>query len=195
MTFLQKYFPIMLALVLCSGVRAQDQKHTHKGSIGIYYHYEGMLPSVAYEFSLTRRVSLELSAGMWQQKGNSALLSPTQSARTTKYAVSVDARYYLFLNRRNQLEGISILGHWGHFRSRVVALLDEYLGFRNFQNEYGIGISGQYFLIPRISLGLSAMVNYVWVTDYHLNPDGSIRFLGKRPGYLPMGFFQVGYRF
>jgi hypothetical protein len=118
-----------------------------------------------------------------------------QDARSSQFALSADIRLYLLLNRRNPLEGISIVGHIGQFRSRIVGRENQYLGFRNIQNELGFGIGGQYYILPRFSIGLTTFINHVWVTDYHLNEDGSIRLQANRPGFLFMGFLQTGYTF
>ena len=173
----------------------QQPKLNKKVGLGVFDHQEGRLFHGSFEFLLVKRLSLDPSIGFTLRSDKSFPITPAQKSNQYKYAGSIDAKLYFLLNRRYPLEGIFGVGHLGYYRSSVHPSVSNFVAYRGFQLERGLGVGGQYFVFPRWGICGNTMLNYVSASDYFLNPDGSIRYLYSRPGFIITYYFQIGFSF
>ncbi len=168
-----------------------------KVALGLYSHGSGRLVTAYFELQLARRLTIEPSVG-FTIKGSDQYVfgvTPTQQTLHYKFAGAMDLKYFFLFHRRNALEGLFAALTGSYYRSSADATASAFTFYRDHVAKAGIGLGGNYYFLPRFSVGATAYINWSNGRAYYLKEDGGVRLAQQPDGFLLTWAAQVGFSF
>ncbi|HHG85622.1 MAG TPA: hypothetical protein ENJ82_12815 [Bacteroidetes bacterium] len=189
-------FPgLMLALMmvfnLASGQAKLYSQNLNGVTVGGDFRDDGRTFSFGYERNWGKRLAVKPTVGIGME-GNHLSGSGFSDGIFWKYAGSFQLKYFFLLHKRHLLEGIYAFGHLGYFRRSLVVKPENYVYYRNYRSEIGLGMGGQWIINNKIILGGNVTIPWTNGTDWLGNPDGSTYVIFRRTGFVVVVGLHAG---
>ncbi len=165
---------------------------TQKLALGVYNHLNGWLPTVALEFRLAPRLSLEPSVGFADRRRPRVGVPLSQASRQYKFALGLELKHYVLFNGRNPLEGLYVAATTSYFRSAIYAQPFEQPMVGNHHWKAGLGIGGNYYVYKRWSVGAAGYLNRMTDRSKYYGNDGFVFYTNRWDRWRLNWFVQVG---